>query len=206
MAVTALKAVLYAVVPISLVILFSLLLPLRGRVRRVVNGAVNRVFLLPVISNVPLVAVLLGSFSIFFLVRTMDVSNRMSDLSREVANGEVPRISITEYKLVRSQRDFWISLVLFVTWGVLWRLLSLSQHIVSLQEEVEALRNNKPTVGQAGLLTTTATAPSTASTATTPVTGGSVSTSYSGKIPSTAEVPTETAQAPTENAQARKDK
>eukprot|EP00048_Salpingoeca_helianthica_P022401 m.18004 g.18004 ORF g.18004 m.18004 type:complete len:176 (+) comp7265_c0_seq1:125-652(+) len=145
MSLSFLKAALYVVVPLSVVLLFLLLLPLHGRIRQRINGWINNLFLFPIIAQIPFISVLLLIFGAFFLVRTIDVSQRMESFSRDHANGEPPRISLTEYKLVRSQRDFWISLLLLTIWAVLWRLLSISKKLVSLQEELDTLKGPKLT-------------------------------------------------------------
>lgn len=137
---TAFYVFVNVMVPLSAAFLFLLLLPFPQGVRRMINRVLTKIFLLPGPLGLSTIASVLVVLSLFFAHVAYDLYDFTSKFSMEVSKHEPPKVSLSEHRLVRAQRNFWVGLLLVVFWAVLSMLLRLSKKIVEQDAELATYR------------------------------------------------------------------
>jgi hypothetical protein len=137
---TAFSIFVNIMVPLSAVFLFLLVLPFPQRMRRGINSALTKIFLLPGPLGMPTISSVLLMLAAFFVHVSYQLYDFNQKFSRDVAKHEPPKVSLSEHRLVRSQRNFWVGLLLMVFWLVLSLLLRLSKKIVEQEAELATYR------------------------------------------------------------------
>lgn len=137
---TAFKVLVTIMVPLSGMFLLLLLLPFPPRARKFINNILTKIFLLPGPFGLSTITTVLAILFLMFAHVSYDLYSYSVHFSMEGAKQEPPKVSVSEHRLMRIQRNFWVGLLLVVFWTVLSMLLKLSKRLVEQEAELALFR------------------------------------------------------------------
>lgn len=138
---TAFYMFVNVMVPVSALFLLLLLVPFPPSIRRPINNMMTKVFLIPGPLGLSTISSVLIVLTFFFGNVAYQLYDYTSKYSHDVVKHEPPKISLSEHRLVRAQRNFWVGMLLMVFWSVLYMLLKLSKRLVEQEAELSTYRN-----------------------------------------------------------------
>ena len=129
------KLIVYIFVPLSLIFLLLLLLPFPKYIRIYINNIILNILKFKTFANINLIIFIVFNTLCFLLYEMY----YLYTFNNTIKHANTDREKVHQ---LEGQRNFWITLLLFILWSLVYLILNLSQNIVNLENKLAELTKN----------------------------------------------------------------